>query len=124
MPQYSQEEAASLLGQHLVKITERLDSLEAKPVRDKFQREYLKGRRLAKGAGFDTAQLEERMIERGITHHEDAMRLYPDYRSGNIYDAQSDEDFKKLIESGGRDEGVLRRLIGSALSEVRADDDY
>jgi hypothetical protein len=127
MPQYSQEEAAGLLGQHLVKLNERLDALEAKPVRDKFTRRYEAGRRLARQSGYRGKRLEDLenwMIENEVVRHDQAMKLQPLPPDTSYFSGEHDADITKLIESGGKDQAVLARLVNSALAEVRADDDY
>jgi hypothetical protein len=128
MPSYSQEEAASLLGQHLVKINERLDAIEAKPVRDKFTRRYEAGRRLARSSGYRGKRLEDLehwMLENEVPRHDLAMQLQPVPPDTNYFSGeQGDADITKLIESAGKDNAALARLVNSALREARQDDDY
>jgi hypothetical protein len=125
MPEYSQAEAAALLGEMLVKTNARLDALEAAPARNQYSRSVDRGRQRAAQNGYvgpRLQELEQFMIDRGITRHEDAMQLMPsaaptDYFSG-------DEDFTKLIEAHGNDPAAERRMVHRALQEVRQADDY
>jgi hypothetical protein len=79
MPQYTPEEAAGLLGQAIVKMNERLDSLEAAPARNRASRSIERGRQLALQRGGEqyANEVGQLMINRGISHYEDAMRLLP-----------------------------------------------
>jgi hypothetical protein len=120
MPQYSQEEAAGLLGQLLVKVNERLDSLEAAPARSRASRSVERGRQLAvqKGGEEYARQVEELMLARGVSHHSDAMQLMPAPAPTDYFSDGGNQYIKELLESVN-DNVPLMREVNKTLQEVR-----
>jgi hypothetical protein len=94
-------------------------------VRDTFARRYESGRELARSKGYRgprLAELEEYMIENGVTQHAHAMQLSSAPPPSRFVFEDDDTDMKALIESGGQDDGVMRRMVDKALKETRSND--
>lgn len=102
----------------------------------KLRADHEKGRQKLRAAGYTDEGIngiEELMDQKGLLDHEDAAVIFdkknppadPAKSSGfgsyNFFETQEkgDDEMKRLIASKGEDEGLLRTMINSALTDVR-----
>jgi hypothetical protein len=113
------QEVVRELARERQALAARVDALEAKPVLDNFQADTARGRAIARDKGYGPAEidrLENFMAERGILHHQDAIRVDPvppDTRFWKLGGLPQDE-FDALMK--GDDAGFLNTSIRRALN--------
>jgi hypothetical protein len=81
MPQYTEADlmvVGQQLAQALQTLDKRLNAIEAKPVLDAQNQEWNAGRQRLFDRGLTAEEVdrtEDRMVKRGVRHHEDAIAL-------------------------------------------------
>ena len=127
-----QEKLSALEKKMEEKETAREEAAQKKELENK----WMLGRKMANETGYTEdgiKKLEEFMVENGIAEHRLAMPAFerehplpaPVASSRQGFDAfqvlsDTGEEMKKLLETQGQDNGVVRSLVNKALNDVRS----